>query len=79
MASKRTIITLPQEDKEWLEGYSKAHKVSVAKAIRKGIEKLKETDGLQTYRALVEKTRGVWKRGDGLRYQVNMRSEWNRK
>ena len=79
MGTKRTIITLPEEDKEWLEGYSRAHKVSLAKAIRNGIGKLRETDGLHTYRALVEKTRGVWKRGDGLRYQVKMRSEWDRK
>jgi len=79
MGSKRTIITLPQEDKEWLEGYSKAHMVSVAQAIRKGVRKLRETEGLQTYRALVEKTRGVWKQGDGLRYQVKRRSEWDRK
>jgi len=79
MGSKRTIITLPQEDKEWLEEYSKAHMLSVAQAICKGVRKLRETEGLQSYRALVEKTRGVWKQGDGLRYQVKSRSEWDRK
>jgi hypothetical protein len=79
MGSKRTIITLSEEDKLWLEGYSKARKISLAEAIRKGIEKLRETDGLKTYHTLVENTRGIWRKGDGLRYQRKMRSEWNAK
>ena len=79
MASKRTIITLSEEDKLWLEGYSKAYKISVAEAIRKGIEKLRETDGLKTYHTLVESTRGIWRKGDGLKYQRKIRSEWDSK
>ena len=36
--SKRTIITLSEEDNMWLEGYIKAFNVSVAEIIRQGIE-----------------------------------------
>ena len=79
MASKRTIITLSEEDKLWLKGYSKAYRISVAEAIRKGIEKLREADGLKTYHTLVESTRGIWRKGDGLKYQRKMRSEWDSK
>ncbi len=43
MGSKRTIITLPEEDKLWLESYSKAYRISVAEAIRQGIKRLKES------------------------------------
>jgi hypothetical protein len=79
MASKRTIITLSEKDKLWLEGYSKAYKISLAEAIRKGVKKLREADGLKTYHTLVERTRGIWRKGDGLKYQRKLRSEWNSK
>jgi hypothetical protein len=78
MASKRTIITLPEEDKGWLESYGKAHDVSVAEAIRRSIKKLREDSSGKTYEIMVKKTRGLWKKGDGLRYQRKLRSEWDR-
>lgn len=76
MAGKRTIITLPEEDKEWLETYGHANQISMAEAIRRGIHKLKENEVQETYRAIVENTQGIWKQGDGLDYQRKMRSEW---
>ena len=76
MGSKRTIITLPEEDKLWLESYSKAKKVSLAEAIRRGITRLKEEETAETYRVLVESTRGIWMKGDGLKYQKKIRAEW---
>lgn len=76
MATKRIIISIPDEDKLWLEGYSKVHKISVAEAIRQGIDQLKRAKRQQTYRQLVENTRGIWKKGDGLAYQEKLRAEW---
>jgi hypothetical protein len=77
MASKRTIITISEEDKRWLESYSKLHRVSVAEAIRQGIRKLKEAELSENYRTLVQVTKGFWKKGDGLKYQKKIRAEWN--
>jgi hypothetical protein len=77
MGNKRTIITLPEEDKGWLESYGKAHDVSVAEAIRRSIRKLREDTSSETYKIMVKKTRGLWKKGDGLRYQNEIRSEWH--
>jgi hypothetical protein len=76
MGSKRTIITLPEEDKLWLESYSKAYRISVAEAIRQGIKRLKESMAQNTYNTLVQNTRGVWEKGDGLEYQKRIRAEW---
>ncbi len=76
MGSRRTIVTISDEDKTWLEGYSKAHNVSVAEGIRQGIKRLRETHESETYHRLVEKTRSIWNQGDGLEYQMNIRSEW---
>jgi hypothetical protein len=78
MVSKRLIISLPDEDKSWLEGYSKVHKISVAEAIRQGIGRLKKDQRQKTYEELVKRTRGLWKKGDGLDYQLKMRAEWER-
>jgi hypothetical protein len=50
MAGNRTIITLPEEDKQWLESYSRAHHISMAEAIRRGIRKLKDVEREGTYR-----------------------------
>ncbi|MFH1350894.1 MAG: hypothetical protein ABII26_08135 [Pseudomonadota bacterium] len=77
MGSKRTIITLSEEDKSWLEAYGRAYNLSLAEAIRRGISKLKESEESNTYRELVNATKGVWKKGDGLEYQKKMRSEWD--
>jgi len=75
--SRRTIITLSEEDKLWLESYSKAFKISVAEAIRQGISRLKGAEIQKTYRTLVQNTRGMWKKGNGLMYQKRIRSEWH--
>jgi len=77
MASKRTIITISEDDKRWLESYSSLNKVSVAEAIRQGIRKLKEAELFENYQTLVQRTRGLWKKGDGLTFQKKIRAEWN--
>ena len=77
MASKRTIITLSEEDKRWLESYSRIHQVSLAEAIRQGIRRLKDAELETTYRTIVQNTRGIWKEGGGLKYQRKVRSEWH--
>jgi hypothetical protein len=76
MSTKRIIVTIPDEDKLWLEGYSKVHKISVAEAIRQGIGHLKKTQRQKTYQSLVDRTSGIWKKADGLEYQRRLRSEW---
>ena len=78
MFSKRIIITLPEQDRTWLESYSKAYDISIAEAIRQGIKRLRRTTMDDTYCRIVDKTKGIWKKGDGLEYQQIVRSEWQR-
>jgi hypothetical protein len=49
----------------------------MAEAIRRGIACLKSSEGLSTYQTLVNNTKGVWSKGDGLKYQEQLRAEWN--
>jgi len=76
MGSKRTIITISDEDKLWLENYSRAHGISAAEAIRRGIARLKDEEGSSVYKKIIQETRGIWKKGNGLEYQERLRSEW---
>ena len=77
MPTKRIIVTIPDEDKLWLEAYSKMHKISMAEAIRRGIGQLKQNYRHLTYQKLVEETCGVWTLGNGLDYQRKIRAEWD--
>jgi hypothetical protein len=76
MGNQRTIITISEGDKAWLENFSKAKGISLAEAIRRGIAQLKEREEKNTYGKLVEETGGIWKKGDGLAFQKKLRSEW---
>jgi hypothetical protein len=76
MLAKRIIITIPDEDKLWLDRYAKANKISVAAAIRRRIGLLKTGQRQKTYQKLVEITCGIWKKGNGMSYQQEMRGEW---
>jgi len=76
MGNRRTIITIPEKDKAWLEVFSKARGISLAEAIRRGIAGLKQKEERNIYQKLVEETRGIWRKGEGLAYQERMRSEW---
>ena len=78
MKSARTIITISEQEKRWLAAYSGLHGVSLAEAVRRGIACLKAAEGDVAYRELIQKTRGIWKRGDALRYQEEIRSEWGK-
>mgnify|MGYP000847426975 CR=1 FL=1 len=76
MKSARTIITLPEEDKKWLDRYSRRKGISMAEAIRKGIAVLREEESCSSYDAALDSTQGTWTRGDGLEYQEKVRKEW---
>ena len=76
MGSKRTIITISEKDKSWLENYSMACGISMAEAIRRGITQLREHEEKNTYQKIVNNTRGIWKKGDGLKFQKKLRQDW---
>jgi hypothetical protein len=76
MGSVRTIVTLSEEEKRWLEKYSDVAGISMAEAIRRGVKGLMEREQSSTYRAVLRATQGIWKKGDALEYQRKIREEW---
>ena len=76
MGSRRTIVTVSDEEKLWLENYSRTLGISMAEAIRRGIARLKVQEGKSTYQRIVKDSKGIWRKGNGLEYQKKLRSEW---
>ena len=77
MGNLRTIITISEDDKIWLESYSKTSGVSMAEAVRRGISELRKREEKNIFRTLIKETQGIWNKEDGLEYQEKVRSEWS--
>ena len=74
----RTIISIEDDDKTWLDLRAAEEKVSRAELIRRAVRlyrKASETEA-RSFRRLLEDTSGIWKGGDGLEYQLRLRDEW---
>jgi len=67
----RTVISFAPEDKRWLERKSKETKKPIAAIVRQAIRQMRTEDEAATpsLDALLEQTKGIWKREDGLKYQ----------
>jgi hypothetical protein len=76
MGTSRTIITISDEERRWLSTFSRAQGISLAEGIRRGIACLKTSEGSRNYQKIIKATQGLWKKGDGLTYQEQIRSEW---
>jgi hypothetical protein len=63
-------------EKRWLMNYTKTHNISMAEAIRRGIACLKASHSSASYLKMVNDTKGIWSKGDGLKFQEQLRSEW---
>jgi hypothetical protein len=48
----------------------------MAEAIRRGVACLKASQSSHSYLKLVNDTKRIWSKGDGLKFQKQLRSEW---
>lgn len=70
----RTIIDLPEDQLEALDGICRRERISRAEAIRRGVALLIREGGSVDVRAAF----GLWRERaeDGLAYQQRLREEW---
>jgi len=75
----RTIISLDNQDKKWLDETARREGKPMTGVIREAIREYRthHKAGEPTTEELLEKTQGTWKNGDGLKYQRKIRSEWD--
>lgn len=77
----RTVISLEPEEKAWIDQLASKEHVSMATVIRKAIQHYRddvEAAQRPTFKELLKKTKGISELGDGLQYQMDIRSEWDK-
>ncbi len=77
----RTVISLDPEDKAWLDRKSRRTGRSMAALIREAVSRYRAEEKRRRKSSMtdmLEKTSGLWKRGDALSWQKKMRDERNR-
>ncbi|MBF0253619.1 MAG: hypothetical protein HQL11_00610 [Candidatus Omnitrophica bacterium] len=74
----RTIITLSEKDKQWLDRYSRMHGQSLAETMRKAIKLLMGREKSREYESALNKTAGCLKGSkDAVQRVRELRGEWD--
>jgi hypothetical protein len=69
------LISLEENDRRWLEQTAQEVGVPMSEVVRRAIRQAQE-DGQKPLKDLLASTKGLWRRGDGLRYQRRIRKDW---
>jgi hypothetical protein len=72
----RTIISLENDDKKWLDEESARSGLPRAEIVRLSIRYMR-LDREKSFENLLNQTSGTWQEGDALAYQERIRSEWD--
>lgn len=74
----RTIVSLDDDDKRWLDGRAAREGVPMTELIRRAVRLLRRETGRERpdLDDLLDRTAGIWRKGDALRYQRELRREW---
>ena len=76
------IISLDPEDKAWLVDKARRSGKPMTAVVREALARYREQDVRRNKPALatlLDNTRGMWKRGDGLAWQKKLRGEWDKR
>ncbi len=71
----RTIISLEDDDKKWLDEEARRSGLPKSAIVRLSIRYMR-LDREKSFENLLHQPSGTWKEGDGLAYQESLRSEW---
>ncbi len=74
----RTIVSIEEDDKTWLDLKAAEERISRAELIRQAVRFFRQASETQTrsFHRLLKDTSGIWKGEDGLAYQQRVRDEW---
>lgn len=76
---QRTLINLDPEDKAWLDRMARDRRVPMTELVRQAVRAYRvreESHGQERLQHAIRETRGIWRAGDGLAYQQQLRNEW---
>ncbi len=74
----RTIISIPEDEKAWLDNYGRRHRISSAEVIRRAIREFRRKKTEKGLAAVLRETAGTWTSlKDDSRVHVDaLRKEW---
>ena len=75
----RTVISLDQESKDWLDRQAADRGVPMTELVRQAVREFRAKEQRATRPSMQEilrRTSGIWRGGDGLEYQRRLRDEW---
>lgn len=75
----RTVISLDDEQKAWLDRQAALRRVPTASLIRQAVSEFQmweQRGSAASFQRVLKQTVGIWQGGDGLEYQERMRQEW---
>jgi len=74
----RTVISLDEDDKRWLDRRAEHEGVPMTELIRRAVRLLRgqTAEEYSSLEELLRATSGSWKHGDGLEHQKRLRDEW---
>ena len=74
----RTLVSIEESDKRWLDRYSDKHKQSTAETIRLAIREFQKKSRESGYRTVLKDTMGLFKgREDSVKFVRKLRNEWS--
>ena len=76
----RTLISLEDEDKKWLDRRAKEEGLTMTELVRTAVRRYREqcetSQRAESLEQLLWRTAGIWRQGDGLAYQQAIRDDW---
>jgi hypothetical protein len=75
----RTVISLENSEKKWLDKEAHVRHVSMTEIVREALRYYRqkvESEKKPSVKDLLTQTAGIWTKGDGLEYQKQIRDEW---
>ncbi len=76
----RMIISIPVDEKEWLESYGRRRRISGAEVIRRAIKEYRAKESQKSLAGVLRETAGTWTsvKGDTRDEIAALRDEWER-
>ena len=74
----RTIISILEEEKRWLESYGRQQRISSAEVIRRAIREYRQMKADKSFASVLRETAGTWTsvKGDSRDHVEALRREW---
>ncbi len=74
----RTILSIPEDEKAWVDGYGRRHRISSAEVVRRALREFRRLKSEKGLAAVLRETAGTWTspKGDSRDLVDSLRKDW---